>query len=128
MRNLITTIIGHVIIVIVLIGLYMVVANLITKAEADTQKFGEGPYVMAISYTDYKNLQYVGNFTTCVIAEAYFHANCAAASIMMCQLETHMYMPLNHDSNYEFSSFDFEIDTKQSCGFVGVQQPKFTKD
>ena len=129
MRNLITTAIGHVIIVIVLIGLYLVVTDLITKAEADTVKIGEGPFVMAVSYTDsYDDLQYVANFPSCIKAEAYFHANCATASIMMCQLETHMYMPLNHDSNYEFSSFDFEIDTKQSCGFVGVQQPKFTKD
>ncbi len=129
MKNLITTAIGHVIIVIALIGLYMVVADLITKAEADTVKIGEGPFVMAVSYTgSYDDLQYVANFSSCIDAEKYFYINCSQANIMMCQLETHIYMPIDHDSNYEFSSFDFEIDTKQSCGFVGVQQPKFTKD
>ena len=43
--------------------------------------------------------------------------------IMMCQLED-IYMPIGHNSD---SSFDFEPTDKQSCGFVGVQKPKFTE-
>ena len=88
---------------------------------ADTKKFGDGPFVMAISYTDYNNLQYVGNFPTCKDAEAYYYANCVDAPVMMCQLEDKMYMPINHDSDNKFSSFDFEVGDSQSCGFVKTQ-------
>ena len=88
---------------------------------ADTKKFGDGPFVMAISYTDYNNLQYVGNFPTCKDAEAYYYANCVDAPVMMCQLEDKMYMPINHDSENTFSSFDFEVGDSQSCGFVKTQ-------
>jgi len=88
---------------------------------ADTKKFGDGPFVMAISYTDYNNLQYVGNFPTCKDAEAYYYANCVDAPVMMCQLEDKMYMPINHDSDNTFSSFDFEVGDSQSCGFVKTQ-------
>ena len=33
-------------------------------------------------------------------------------------------MPIGHNSD---SSFDFEPTDRQSCGFVGVQKPKFTR-
>ena len=107
-----------------LAALYALIFNFFTVAKADTKKFGEGPFVMAISFTDYKSLQYVGNFPTCEIAEAYFHANCSEATIMMCQAEARMYMPLSHNADHAFSSFDFETHDAQSCGFVGVD-PKF---
>ena len=125
MKNLITTAIGHVIIVIVLIGLYVLLGNLFTKAEANG-KIGVGDFVMAVSYTDsYDDLQYVAHFVNCDMAVDYFNMNCDGASIMMCQLEQYLYMPLNQVSD---SSFDFEPTDRQSCGFVGVQKPKFTKD
>ena len=113
-----TTVILQLVIVALLIVFYGLFAIGIQAAE--TQKFGEGPFVMAISYTDYKNLQYVGNFPTCVEAEAYYHANCTDAPIMMCQAEARMYMPITHNPENTFSTFDFEINETQSCGFVGV--------
>ena len=103
----------------------------VRTVKADTVKVGEGPFVMAVSYTDsYKDLQYVANFANCDMALAYYDMNCATqgAMIMMCQLEDKLYMPLNHDSTNEFSSFDFEINTNQSCGFVGVQKNKFVEE
>ena len=103
----------------------------VRTVKADTVKVGEGPFVMAVSYTDsYKDLQYVANFTNCDMALDYYNMNCATqgAMIMMCQLEDKLYMPLNHDSTNEFSSFDFEINTNQSCGFVGVQKNKFVEE
>jgi len=115
-----TTTILQLVIVALLIVFYGVFAMGIHAAE--TQKFGDGPFVMAISYTDYKNLQYVGNFPSCVEAEAYYHANCADAPVMMCQAEDRMYMPVNHNPDNTFSTFDFEIQTAQSCGFVGVDK------
>ena len=87
---------------------------------AEEKKFGEGEFVMAISYTDYNNLQYVGNFPTCKDAERYYYANCTDAPVMVCQLADKMYMPINHDTDNKFSSFDFEVGDSQSCGFVGV--------
>ena len=54
-----TTTILQLVIVALLIVFYGVFAMGIHAAE--TKKFGEGPFVMAISFTDYKNLQYVGN-------------------------------------------------------------------
>ena len=41
------------------------------------------------------------------------------------ELEKYLYMPIGHNSD---SSFDFEPTDRQSCGFVGVQKPKFTED
>ena len=94
----------------------------IERVQADTIKIGEGPFVMAVSYTDsYDNLQYIANFANCDMALDYYKLNCGKAKIMMCQAEDRMYMPVNHNSNNTFSSFDFEIDTKQSCGFVKTQ-------
>mgnify|MGYP000701498751 FL=1 len=98
-----------------------------TKAEAGN-KVGVGDFVMAVSYTEsYNDLQYVANFVNCDHAMKYYNENCATqgAMIMMCQLEKYLYMPIGHDSD---SSFDFEPTDRQSCGFVGVQKPKFTKD
>lgn len=125
MRNLLTTTIGHLIIIVILIGLYALLGSLFTKAEANN-KIGVGDFVMAVSYTDsYDDLQYVAHFVNCNMALDYFNKNCDGASIMMCQLEQYLYMPLNQVSD---SSFDFEPTDRQSCGFVGVQKPKFTKD
>jgi hypothetical protein len=89
-------------------------------------KVGVGNFVMAVSYTEsYDDLQYVANFVDCDKATDYYNANCTDAKIMLCQQEQYLYMPIGHNSD---SSFDFEPTDKQSCGFVGVQKPKFTKD
>ena len=93
----------------------------IERAQADTIKIGEGPFVLAVSYTEsYNDLQYIANFANCDKALDYYNLNCGEAKIMMCQAEDRMYMPLDHDTGNEFSSFDFEIDTNQSCGFVST--------
>jgi hypothetical protein len=39
----------------------------------------------------------------------------------MCQAEDRMYMPVNHQAENTFSTFDFEVDDSQSCGFVKTQ-------
>ena len=114
-----TVAILQLVIVALLIVFYGIFAMSVMAAE--TKKFGDGPFVMAVSYTDYKHLQYVGNFPTCVEAEAYYYANCTDAPIMMCQAEARMYMPLNHDADNTFSTFDFEVNESQSCGFVKTQ-------
>ena len=106
----------------------MISSVLVNRIKADTAKVGVGNFVMAVSYTDsYKDLQYVANFVNCDQAMKYYNENCATqgAMIMMCQLEKYLYMPIGHNSD---SSFDFEPTDKQSCGFVGVQQPKFTEE
>jgi len=88
---------------------------------AEDKKFGDGPFVMAISYTDYNHLQYVGNFTTCKDAERYYYDNCTDAPVMMCQREDAMYMKVNNDTDNTSSSFDFKVGDSQSCGFVKTQ-------
>ena len=89
---------------------------------ADTKKLGDGAFVMAVSYTDsYNDLQYIANFSDCDKALDYYNLNCTNANIMMCQLEDKLYMPMNHNSVNEFSSFDFEVNDSQSCGFVKTQ-------
>ena len=94
----------------------------IERVQADSFKIGEGPFVMAVSYTEsYDDLQYVANFPNCDMALDYYNQNCTTANIMMCQLEDKLYMPMNHDTRNTFSSFDFEINTNQSCGFVKTQ-------
>ena len=109
-----------------LAALYALIFNFFTVAKADTKKVGEGNFVMAVSYTEsYKDLHYVANFNTCEQAQAYYDSNCIGAMIMMCQLEEYLYMPITHETQNEFSSFDFEIAEGRSCGFVGVD-PKFT--
>lgn len=108
-----------------LIGVVMVliICFLFAKrTEADTIKIGEGPFVMAVSYTEsYDDLEYVANFNNCIEAEKYYYQNCTKAYIMMCQLESKLYMPINHNTRNTFSKFDFEIDINQSCGFVKTQ-------
>jgi hypothetical protein len=95
----------------------------IERANSKTVKIGEGPFVMAVSYTDsYDDLEYVANFMSCAEAEKFYYANCIQASIMMCQLEEHLYMPMDHDNTNTFSSFDFEVTAQQSCGFVKTQE------
>ena len=93
------------------------------KTEAGTIKIGEGPFVMAVSYTEsYDGLEYVANFMNCAEAEKFYYANCINAFIMMCQLEEHLYMPIDHNNKNDFSSFDFEVSAQQSCGFVKTQE------
>jgi hypothetical protein len=96
---------------------------MITRADfafgKETGKVGVGNFVMAVSYTEsYDDLQYVANFVNCDMALDYYNLNCGKASIMMCQLEEYLYMPIDHKSD---TPFDFEPTDKQSCGFVGVQ-------
>jgi len=118
-RNFFISLFIQTLIALGLIALYVLFA--LSCAKADTKKIGEGNFVMAVSYTEsYKDLQYVANFSTCSDAQAYYDSNCIGAIIMMCQAEDRMYMPLDHDTNNEFSSFDFEIAEGRSCGFVGV--------
>ena len=108
--------------------LVMSIIFLISEKIQAGDKVGVGNFVMAVSYTEsYKDLQYVANFVNCDMAMDYYNNNCASqgAMIMMCQLEQYLYMPIGHDSD---SSFDFEPTDKQSCGFVGVQQPKLYDD
>ena len=99
---------------------------MITRADfafgKDTGKIGVGDFVMAVSYTEsYDDLQYVANFPDCDLALDYYNQNCTTASIMMCQLEDKLYMPMNHDTRNTFSTFDFEVNDSQSCGFVKTQ-------
>ena len=95
----------------------------VRTVKADTIKIGEGPFVMAVSYTEsYDDLQYVANFANCDLALEYYNTKCTNAKIMMCQLEDKLYMPINHNSVNEFSSFDFEVNDSQSCGFVKTQK------
>ena len=124
-RNLSTTLILQLVIVALIVVFYGVFAMGI-MAEAKGSKVGVGNFVMAVSYTDsYDDLVYVSNFVDCDHAMNYYNNNCTDAKIMMCQLEKYLYMPIGHKSD---SSFDFEPTDRQSCGFVGVQKPKFTED
>ena len=121
MKQLYKATLAHVVIAVMLIALYSLVY--ITSAKADTIKVGEGPFVMAVSYTQsYDDLEYVANFMNCDDAEKYFYKNCTSAPIMMCQLENALHMPMNHETRNTFSKFDFEVDDSQSCGFVKTQK------
>ena len=123
--NIATTTILQLVIVLLLIVFYGVFA-LGVLAEEKGSKVGVGSFVMAVSYTDsYDDLVYVSNFVNCDHAMKYYNDNCTDAKIMMCQNEDYLYMPVGHNSD---SSFDFEPTDKQSCGFVGVQQPKFVEE
>ncbi len=124
--NIATTTILQLVIVLLLIVFYGVFA-LGVLAQEKGSKVGVGNFVMAVSYTDsYDDLVYVSNFVNCDHALNYYNMNCATqgAKIMMCQNEDYLYMPVGHNSD---SSFNFEPTDKQSCGFVGVQKPKFTE-
>jgi len=126
-KNLYKAALAHVVIAIMLIALYSLV--FISSTKADTIKVGDGPFVLAVSYSDsYKDLTYVSNFTSCPLAIDFYNQNCATkgAMIAMCQLEDKLYMPLNHNPENEFSTFDFEVSDVQSCGFVGVDTFKST--
>ena len=121
-----TTAILQLVIVALMIVFYGVFAMGVL-AQDKGSKVGVGNFVMAVSYTEsYDDLVYVANFVNCDMAMDYYNNNCASqgAMIMMCQLEDKLYMPIGHNSD---SSFDFEPTDKQSCGFVGVQKPKFTE-
>ena len=122
-----TTTILQLVIVALMIVFYGVFAMGVLAQEKGS-KVGVGNFVMAVSYTEsYDDLVYVSNFVNCDHAMKYYNDNCATegAMIMMCQLEEYLYMPIGHNSD---SSFDFAPTDKQSCGFVGVQKPKFTED
>jgi len=104
----------------------MISSVLVNRIKANTAKVGVGNFVMAVSYTDsYKDLQYVANFVNCDQAQHYYNENCLGAIIMLCQLEEYLHLPDSHDTQ---STFDFEPTSERSCGFVGVQQPKFTEE
>ena len=110
---------------IALVLILLVFTLTLPHAKADTAKVGVGNFVMAVSYTEsYDDLVYVSHFVNCDHAMNYYNANCTDAHIMMCQNEDYLYMPIGFNSD---SSFDFEPTDKQSCGFVGVQKPKFTE-
>jgi hypothetical protein len=124
-RNITTTSILQLVVIALIIVFYGVFAMGIMANEKGS-KVGVGNFVMAVSYTDsYDDLVYVSNFINCDHAMNYYNMNCTNAKIMMCQLEEYLYMPIGHNSD---SSFDFEPTDKQSCGFVGVQKPKFTEE
>ena len=124
-RNITTTSILQLVVVALIIVFYGVFASAIIANEKGS-KVGVGNFVMAVSYTDsYDDLVYVSNFVNCDHAMKYYNDNCTDAKIMMCQQEEYLYMPIGHNSD---SSFDFEPTDKQSCGFVGVQKPKFTEE
>ena len=124
-RNITTTSILQLVVVALIIVFYGVFASAIIANEKGS-KVGVGGFVMAVSYTDsYDDLVYVSNFVNCDHAMKYYNDNCTDAKIMLCQQESYLYMPVGHNSD---SSFDFEPTDKQSCGFVGVQQPKFVEE
>ena len=121
-----TTTILQLVIVALMIVFYGVFAMGVL-AQDKGSKVGVGNFVMAVSYTEsYDDLVYVANFVNCDMAMDYYNNNCASqgAMIMLCQQEDYLYMPIGHNSD---SSFDFAPTDKQSCGFVGVQKPKFTE-
>ena len=121
--TLTSTAILQLVIVALIIALYGAFALFVmSDVKADTIKVGDGNFVLAVSYTDsYKDLQYIANYPDCDTAMIHFHAKCSKAKIAMCQLEDKMYMPINHQAENTFSTFDFEVDDSQSCGFVKTQ-------
>ena len=123
-RNITTISILQLVVVALIIVFYGVFASAIIANEKGS-KVGVGNFVMAVSYTDsYDDLVYVSNFVNCDHAMKYYNDNCTDAKIMLCQQEDYLYMPIGHNSD---SSFDFAPTDKQSCGFVGLQKPKFTE-
>ena len=125
LKNITNTTIIQLVVVALIIAFYGVFASALIADEKGS-KVGVGGFVMAVSYTDsYDDLVYVSNFVNCDHAMKYYNDNCTDAKIMLCQQEAYLYMPIGHNSD---SSFDFEPTDKQSCGFVGVQQPKFVEE
>ena len=121
--TLTSTAILQLVIVALIIAFYGVFALFVmSDVKADTVKVGDGAFVMAVSYTEsYDDLQYVANFPNCDLALDYYNQNCTSANIMACQLEDKLYMPINHEARNTFSTFDFEVNDSQSCGFVKTQ-------
>ena len=125
LKNVTNTTIIQLVVVALIIAFYGVFASAII-AEEKGSKVGVGNFVMAVSYTDsYDDLTYISHFINCDHAMKYYNDNCTDAKIMMCQNQDYIYMPIGFNSD---SSFDFEPTDKQSCGFVGVQKPKFTEE
>ena len=121
-KNLHKATLAHIVIAVMLIALYSLV--FVTSSKADTIKVGDGPFVLAVSYSEsYKDLTYISNFTSCPLAIEFYNKNCATkgAMIAMCQLEDKLYMPIDHNPKNTFSTFDFEVSNVQSCGFVKTQ-------
>ena len=124
-KHLSTTFIIQLVVVALIIVFYGLFASALIANEKGS-KVGVGNFVMAVSYTDsYNDLVYVSNFVNCDHAMRYYNDNCTDAKIMLCQQEDYLYMPIGHNSD---SSFDFAPTDRQSCGFVGVQKPKFVED
>ena len=113
---------------LIIVALIIVAYGLFAKslvADEKGNRVGVGEYIMAVSYTQsYDDLQYVAHFSDCDQALAYYNQNCVDANIMMCQQQDYIYLPIGFKSDVPF---DFEPTEKQSCGFVGVQENKFTE-
>ena len=125
LKNVTNTTIIQLVVVALIIAFYGVFASAII-AEEKGSKVGVGNFVMAVSYTDsYDDLTYISHFINCDHAMKYYNDNCTDAKIMVCQQQDYIYLPIGFNSD---SSFDFEPTDKQSCGFVGVQKPKFTEE
>ena len=125
LKNVTNTTIIQLVVVALIIAFYGVFASALIADEKGS-KVGVGNFVMAVSYSDsYDDLTYISHFINCEHAMKYYNDNCTDAKIMMCQNQDYIYMPIGFNSD---SSFDFEPTDKQSCGFVGVQKPKFTEE
>ena len=125
LKNVTNTTIIQLVVVALIIAFYGVFASALIADEKGS-KVGVGNFVMAVSYSDsYDDLTYISHFINCDHAMKYYNDNCTDAKIMMCQNQDYIYMPIGFNSD---SSFDFEPTDKQSCGFVGVQQPKFVEE
>ena len=127
-KNITTTSIIQLVVVALIIVFYGVFASALIANEkgsnVGTIKVGDGPFVLAVSYSEsYKDLTYISNFTSCPLAIEFYNKNCATkgAMIAMCQLEDKLYMPIDHNPKNTFSTFDFEVSNVQSCGFVKTQ-------
>ena len=125
LKNVTNTTIIQLVVVALIIAFYGVFASALIADEKGS-KVGVGNFVMAVSYSDsYDDLTYISHFINCDHAMKYYNDNCTDAKIMMCQNQDYIYMPIGFNSD---SSFDFEPTDKQSCGFVGVQKPKFIEE
>jgi capsule polysaccharide export protein KpsE/RkpR len=125
LKNVTNTTIIQLVVVALIIAFYGVFASAII-AEEKGSKVGVGNFVMAVSYTDsYDDLTYISHFINCDHAMKYYNDNCTDAKIMVCQQQDYIYLPIGFNSD---SSFDFEPTDSQSCGFVGVQKPKFVEE
>ena len=125
LKNVTNTTIIQLVVVALIIAFYGVFASALIADEKGS-KVGVGNFVMAVSYSDsYDDLTYISHFINCDHAMKYYNDNCTDAKIMMCQQQDYIYMPIGFNSD---SSFDFEPTDSQSCGFVGVQKPKFVEE